>query len=177
MWSWPRIIYNRIYSRMKEAFVFVFLSIFCNNPKKLIAWFPLMTPLIQKLFLNIPNQEPVSPELFQNCLAYLQRLEGCSCEWWLFALWVCGFQGMTSLHWAAFHNRPQHTQTLLHKGADLTLVDKDFKTALHWAVQVSHRRRFTRQFLELSWLLWSPKYSKSNYFGCEMKKMDGRNAH
>lgn len=43
---------------------------------------------------------------------------------------------MTSLHWAAFHNRPQHTQTLLHKGADPTLVDKDFKTALHWAVQV-----------------------------------------
>lgn len=26
---------------------------------------------------------------------------------------------------------------LLKKGADLTLVDKDFKTALHWAVQVS----------------------------------------
>ncbi|XP_039946017.1 ankyrin repeat domain-containing protein 55 isoform X2 [Hirundo rustica] len=45
-------------------------------------------------------------------------------------------EGMTSLHWAAFHNRPQHTQTLLHKGADPTLVDKDFKTALHWAVQV-----------------------------------------
>ncbi|NXH21048.1 ANR55 protein, partial [Bucco capensis] len=48
-------------------------------------------------------------------------------------------QGMTSLHWAAFHNRPQHTQTLLHKGADLTLVDKDFKTALHWAVQSGNR--------------------------------------
>ncbi|NXX96606.1 ANR55 protein, partial [Centropus bengalensis] len=48
-------------------------------------------------------------------------------------------EGMTSLHWAAFHNRPQHTQTLLHKGADLTLVDKDFKTALHWAVQSGNR--------------------------------------
>ncbi|NXO64337.1 ANR55 protein, partial [Phainopepla nitens] len=48
-------------------------------------------------------------------------------------------QGMTSLHWAAFHNRPQHTQTLLHKGADPTLVDKDFKTALHWAVQSGNR--------------------------------------
>ncbi|KAM6188193.1 LOW QUALITY PROTEIN: ankyrin repeat domain-containing protein 55-like [Sarcoramphus papa] len=47
--------------------------------------------------------------------------------------------GMTSLHWAAFHNRPQHAQTLLHKGADLTLVDKDFKTALHWAVQKEYR--------------------------------------
>ncbi|KAM6289983.1 ankyrin repeat domain-containing protein 55 [Aegotheles albertisi] len=48
-------------------------------------------------------------------------------------------EGMTSLHWAAFHNRPQHTQSLLHKGADLTLVDKDFKTALHWAVQSGNR--------------------------------------
>uniref|UniRef100_A0A8C3C2W0 Ankyrin repeat domain 55 n=1 Tax=Cairina moschata TaxID=8855 RepID=A0A8C3C2W0_CAIMO len=48
-------------------------------------------------------------------------------------------EGMTSLHWAAFHNRPQHAQTLLHKGADLTLVDKDFKTALHWAVQSGNR--------------------------------------
>ncbi|XP_057900097.1 ankyrin repeat domain-containing protein 55 [Melospiza georgiana] len=48
-------------------------------------------------------------------------------------------EGMTSLHWAAFHNRPQHTQTLLHKGADPTLLDKDFKTALHWAVQSGNR--------------------------------------
>ncbi|NXE91298.1 ANR55 protein, partial [Menura novaehollandiae] len=48
-------------------------------------------------------------------------------------------EGMTSLHWAAFHNRPQHMQTLLHKGADPTLVDKDFKTALHWAVQSGNR--------------------------------------
>uniref|UniRef100_A0A8D0GSB2 Ankyrin repeat domain 55 n=1 Tax=Sphenodon punctatus TaxID=8508 RepID=A0A8D0GSB2_SPHPU len=48
-------------------------------------------------------------------------------------------EGMTSLHWAAFHNRPQHVQTLLQKGADLTLVDKDFKTALHWAVQSGNR--------------------------------------
>ncbi|XP_010022994.1 PREDICTED: ankyrin repeat domain-containing protein 55 [Nestor notabilis] len=48
-------------------------------------------------------------------------------------------EGMTSLHWAAFHDRPQHTQTLLHRGADLTLVDKDLKTALHWAVQSGNR--------------------------------------
>ncbi|NXI52375.1 ANR55 protein, partial [Chloroceryle aenea] len=48
-------------------------------------------------------------------------------------------EGMTSLHWAAFHNRAQHTRTLLHKGADLNLVDKDFKTALHWAVQSGNR--------------------------------------
>ncbi|KAL7989028.1 hypothetical protein Chor_007947 [Crotalus horridus] len=46
---------------------------------------------------------------------------------------------MTSLHWAAFHNQPQHVQTLLHKGSDPTLVDKDFKTALHWAVQSGNR--------------------------------------
>ncbi|KAI4878835.1 hypothetical protein NFI96_033548 [Prochilodus magdalenae] len=44
-------------------------------------------------------------------------------------------EGMTALHWASFHNRPEHVQALLQKGADPTLVDKDFKTALHWAVQ------------------------------------------
>ncbi|CAM5144875.1 unnamed protein product [Natator depressus] len=48
-------------------------------------------------------------------------------------------EGMTALHWAAFHNQPQHVQTLLQKGADPTLVDKDFKTALHWAVQSGNR--------------------------------------
>ncbi|XP_055490513.1 ankyrin repeat domain-containing protein 55 [Leucoraja erinacea] len=48
-------------------------------------------------------------------------------------------EGMTPLHWAAFHNRPQHVQALLQKGADPTLVDKDFKTALHWAVQSGNR--------------------------------------
>ncbi|XP_040276851.1 ankyrin repeat domain-containing protein 55 isoform X4 [Bufo bufo] len=48
-------------------------------------------------------------------------------------------EGMTSLHWAAFHNRQQHVQNLLQKGADPTLVDKDFKTALHWAVQSGNR--------------------------------------
>ncbi|XP_019387633.1 PREDICTED: ankyrin repeat domain-containing protein 55 [Crocodylus porosus] len=48
-------------------------------------------------------------------------------------------EGMTALHWAAFHNRPQHVQILLQKGADLTLVDKDFKTALHWAVQSGNK--------------------------------------
>uniref|UniRef100_H3AAS1 Ankyrin repeat domain 55 n=1 Tax=Latimeria chalumnae TaxID=7897 RepID=H3AAS1_LATCH len=48
-------------------------------------------------------------------------------------------EGMTPLHWAAFHNRPQHVQALLQKEADPTLVDKDFKTALHWAVQSGNR--------------------------------------
>ncbi|KAJ3604861.1 hypothetical protein NHX12_026913 [Muraenolepis orangiensis] len=48
-------------------------------------------------------------------------------------------EGMTALHWASFHNRPAHVQALLQKGADPTLVDKDFKTALHWAVQSGSR--------------------------------------
>ncbi|XP_039614690.1 ankyrin repeat domain-containing protein 55 isoform X2 [Polypterus senegalus] len=48
-------------------------------------------------------------------------------------------EGMTPLHWAAFHNRPPHVLALLQKGADPTLVDKDFKTALHWAVQSGNR--------------------------------------
>ncbi|TRY85576.1 hypothetical protein DNTS_032553 [Danionella cerebrum] len=48
-------------------------------------------------------------------------------------------EGMTALHWACFHNRPEHSQALLQKGADPTLVDKDFKTALHWAVQSGSR--------------------------------------
>ncbi|XP_076875819.1 LOW QUALITY PROTEIN: ankyrin repeat domain-containing protein 55 [Brachyhypopomus gauderio] len=48
-------------------------------------------------------------------------------------------EGMTALHWACFHNRPDHVQALLQKGADPTLVDKDFKTALHWAVQSGSR--------------------------------------
>ncbi|XP_062870423.1 ankyrin repeat domain-containing protein 55 [Trichomycterus rosablanca] len=48
-------------------------------------------------------------------------------------------EGMTALHWASFHNRPEHVQALLQKGADPTLVDKDFKTALHWAVQTGSR--------------------------------------
>ncbi|XP_043830917.1 ankyrin repeat domain-containing protein 55 isoform X2 [Dromiciops gliroides] len=48
-------------------------------------------------------------------------------------------EGMTPLHWAAFHNRPQHAQILLEKGADPTLVDKDFRTALHWAAQSGNK--------------------------------------
>ncbi|XP_056680871.1 ankyrin repeat domain-containing protein 55 isoform X1 [Monodelphis domestica] len=48
-------------------------------------------------------------------------------------------EGMTPLHWAAFHNRPQHAQILLEKGADPTMVDKDFRTALHWAAQSGNK--------------------------------------
>ncbi|XP_068952644.1 ankyrin repeat domain-containing protein 55 [Petaurus breviceps papuanus] len=48
-------------------------------------------------------------------------------------------EGMTPLHWAAFHNRPKHAQILLEKGADPTLVDKDFRTALHWAAQSGNK--------------------------------------
>ncbi|KTG43284.1 hypothetical protein cypCar_00025818 [Cyprinus carpio] len=51
----------------------------------------------------------------------------------------CDWQGMTALHWASFHNWPEHVQALLQRGADPTLVDKDFKTALHWAVQSGSR--------------------------------------
>ncbi|CAH1784039.1 unnamed protein product [Owenia fusiformis] len=44
-------------------------------------------------------------------------------------------EGMTGLHWAAFHNRPEHLQLLLQRGADITSVDIDGKNALHWAAQ------------------------------------------
>lgn len=153
---------------------------FCNNFKKVIAWFPLVTPIIQKLLLIIPNQEQEG-RVYQSWT--VSELSSLSRDLRIlvsdnnFLFWVCGFQGMTSLHWAAFHNRPQHTQTLLHRGADLTLVDKDLKTALHWAVQVSHGHGFTRQLLGLSWLLGCLKYFRSNYFGCEIRKSDDRNAH
>lgn len=78
---------------MEEAFVFV--SIFCNNSKKQFAWFPLVTPLIQKLLLfqiKMKREEIVHPGWFQGCLAYLQRLEGCSCEWIICppGLWLPG---------------------------------------------------------------------------------------
>ncbi|XP_071793037.1 uncharacterized protein [Asterias amurensis] len=43
--------------------------------------------------------------------------------------------GMTALHWAAFHNRPEHVQLLMLRGADLYCVDVDGKTPLHWASQ------------------------------------------
>ncbi|KAJ8316944.1 hypothetical protein KUTeg_004848 [Tegillarca granosa] len=42
---------------------------------------------------------------------------------------------MTGLHWAAFHNRPEHTQMLILRGADITCQDVDGKTPLHWAAQ------------------------------------------
>ncbi|XP_035674499.1 uncharacterized protein LOC118414525 isoform X1 [Branchiostoma floridae] len=44
-------------------------------------------------------------------------------------------EGMTTLHWAAFHNRPDVVQLLLMRGADITSIDIDGKTALHWAAQ------------------------------------------
>ncbi|XP_038070597.1 uncharacterized protein LOC119739656 isoform X2 [Patiria miniata] len=43
--------------------------------------------------------------------------------------------GMTALHWAAFHNRPEHVQLLMLRGGDLFSVDVDGKTPLHWASQ------------------------------------------
>lgn len=63
-------------------------------------------------------------------------------------LLLLSWKGMTALHWASFHNRPEHVQALLQKGADPTLVDKDFKTALHWAVQVGESHLFPVRWLE-----------------------------
>ncbi|XP_077992903.1 uncharacterized protein LOC144446931 [Glandiceps talaboti] len=44
-------------------------------------------------------------------------------------------EGMTALHWAAFHNRPEHVQLLMLKGSDIYSADIDGKTPLHWASQ------------------------------------------
>lgn len=44
---------------------------------------------------------------------------------------------MTGLHWSAFHNRPEHAQMLILRGADISCQDVDGKTPLHWAAQVS----------------------------------------
>ncbi|XP_064601004.1 ankyrin-3-like [Liolophura sinensis] len=44
-------------------------------------------------------------------------------------------EGMTALHWAAFHDRPNHVRILLERGADIFREDIDGKTALHWAAQ------------------------------------------
>ncbi|KAH3707840.1 ankyrin repeat domain-containing protein 55-like [Dreissena polymorpha] len=46
---------------------------------------------------------------------------------------------MTTLHWAAFHDRPDHVRQLLQKGALLTVADVDGKTPLHWAAQNGSR--------------------------------------
>ncbi|WAR22375.1 ANR55-like protein [Mya arenaria] len=44
-------------------------------------------------------------------------------------------EGMAALHWAAFHDRPDHVRQLLHYGATISRGDIDGKTALHWAAQ------------------------------------------
>ncbi|XP_787202.4 ankyrin repeat domain-containing protein 55 isoform X2 [Strongylocentrotus purpuratus] len=44
-------------------------------------------------------------------------------------------EGMTALHWAAFHNRPEHIQLLMLRGGDIYQTDIDEKTPLHWASQ------------------------------------------
>ena len=41
-------------------------------------------------------------------------------------------QGMTPLHWSAFHNKPKHCAALLKAGADSRALDYEGKTALHW---------------------------------------------
>ncbi|ELK31765.1 Ankyrin repeat domain-containing protein 55 [Myotis davidii] len=103
--------------------------------------------LLLKMGANINSQDAEGRTSL--CLAaYLVRLCACPPTWLLTVLvQQCDCsevnhqdsEGMTPLHWAAFHNQPQHTQVLLRRGADPTLVDKDFKTALHWAVQSGNR--------------------------------------
>lgn len=46
------------------------------------------------------------------------------------------YDGMTGLHWAAFHNRPEHVQLLMLRGGDIYKTDVDEKTPMHWASQV-----------------------------------------
>ncbi|XP_070183393.1 ankyrin repeat domain-containing protein 55-like [Littorina saxatilis] len=42
---------------------------------------------------------------------------------------------MTALHWAAFHNRPEHLKCLMDKGGNIMAHDVDGKLPLHWAAQ------------------------------------------
>lgn len=44
-------------------------------------------------------------------------------------------EGMTALHWAAFHGRTGHVKKLVEKKADLISRDTDGKLPLHWAAQ------------------------------------------
>ena len=44
-------------------------------------------------------------------------------------------EGMTALHWASFHKRPNHLKALLRKGAREDVMDVDQKSPLHWAAQ------------------------------------------
>lgn len=44
-------------------------------------------------------------------------------------------EGMTALHWAAFHGRTGHVRLLLEKKADLLSRDTAGKLPLHWAAQ------------------------------------------
>jgi ankyrin repeat protein len=45
-------------------------------------------------------------------------------------------QHMTALHWAAFHNRPEHLKSLMAKGGNVLAEDIDGKFPIHWAAQV-----------------------------------------
>ncbi|GFS03108.1 ankyrin repeat domain-containing protein 55-like, partial [Elysia marginata] len=42
---------------------------------------------------------------------------------------------MTAVHWAAFHDRPEHLMHLIQKGGDVLARDVDGKLPLHWAAQ------------------------------------------
>ena len=45
-------------------------------------------------------------------------------------------QGMTALHWAAFHGRAGHVKVLVERKADVLTRDTDGKLPFHWAAQV-----------------------------------------
>lgn len=49
---------------------------------------------------------------------------------------LVSLQLMSPVHWAAFHNRPEHLHLLLERGGDVMATDTDGKMALHWAAQV-----------------------------------------
>lgn len=179
LWSWRRIIYNRLQSCTKEAFTFI--CIFCDNSKKLIAWLPLMTPLIQKLFLIIPNQEGEGRVCGSRLVSGLSSL---STETWRVLLWVtiiCSpglwlsgndfaplgcFPQQAPAHpdSAAQGSRPDPGGQRLQNSSALGSTGEPpppFHQAAAWAE------------------LGIAEYSilQKQWFSCEMRKMDGRNAH
>ncbi|XP_048585128.1 neurogenic locus notch homolog protein 1 isoform X2 [Nematostella vectensis] len=44
-------------------------------------------------------------------------------------------EGMTALHWAAYHGRAEHVKLLIDHDAEIVARDTEGKTALHWAAQ------------------------------------------
>ncbi|RUS70790.1 hypothetical protein EGW08_021449, partial [Elysia chlorotica] len=50
-------------------------------------------------------------------------------------IFFSALQLMTAMHWAAFHDRPDHLMQLIQKGGDVLARDVDGKLPLHWAAQ------------------------------------------